>query len=147
MPQKTAAEIIKADYTRLTGDERKAGAFIIGIEQLARMGLSQVVQMDGTVFIINKVNENRYQYPVGEGEIHIFVDEPVRNLPKRFVAAAKTFKQMGYRKLHTFSVSPVMMRLMRQVAPQAGARMTEKQGTAMQGGKMVPVWRVEIDLQ
>jgi hypothetical protein len=143
---KSAAEIIIADYTRQTQNRRQAQVFLVAVVEAAKAGYSQIIQIGNTVFLINKFNENKAWYPVGEGEVHIFVDESPRTMPERFAAFANTLRQMGYKKVNSFSISPAVIKMLERAKAKANVQIRVTQSTALQYGKMAPIYRIEVTL-
>lgn len=106
-----------------------------GLGAMAKRGMIKFVQIGNTVFSLRDISP-------GVAEWHTFTVEPVPTLIKRYQAAMNTAKQMGYKKLMSYSTSPAF----NKIAQETGLPVKISQSQQMVNGKMVPAYKYEIDV-
>jgi len=106
-----------------------------GLGAMAKRGMIKFVQIGNTVFSLRDVSP-------GVAEWHTFTVEPVPTLIKRYQAAMNTAKEMGYKKLMSYSTSPAF----NKIAQETGLPVKISQSQQMVNGKMVPAYKYEIDV-
>lgn len=143
---RTSVDILRDGLTEQLGDPAAAQKAVGELDRLARAGLTRLVQIGGTVFLVNQFDSNRQMLPQGVGEVHLFTDEPLQVMGQRFAAVANTFKQLGYKKLLSYSLDPGITRILQGAAQQAKVGLKMSQATQNIGGEMAPVYRIEVTL-
>jgi hypothetical protein len=97
-------------------------------------GMVKLLKMHNTVFIL-KPMEN------GVVELHTSSIEPPNQIVERWKKVPNSLKQMGFRKLISYSENPVINRLVQQT----GLPVKISQSQRMLGDKMVPSYKYELD--
>ena len=129
-----SAQIIEASIKKEAPnmDPKKVMA---GLGAMAKKGMVKFVQIGNTVFSLRDVSP-------GIAEWHTFTVEPVPTLIKRYQAAMNTAKEMGYKKLMSYSTNPAF----NKIAQETGLPVKISQSQQMVNGKMVPAYKYEIDV-
>ena len=96
---------------------------------------TKFIQIGNTVFMIT---------PQGKGnvELHTMTVEPMDTVVQRWKTIPKTLKEMGFKHLISYGLTPGINRLVQRT----GLPVKISQSQMMQGDKMVPAYRYDLDL-
>jgi hypothetical protein len=108
---------------------------IQGLNLMANRKMIKFVQIGNTVFTLRDVSP-------GVAEFHTFTVEPVPTLIKRYRTAMNTAKEMGYKKLVSYSTSPAF----NKIAQETGLPVKINQSQQMVNGKAVPAYQYEVTI-
>jgi hypothetical protein len=139
-------EILREGLTEQLGDPQLVQQTIAQFDKLARMGLTKLVQIGNTVFLVNQYDSNRQMLPQGKAEVHLYTGEPLEVLGQRFAAVANTLRQMGFKQIVSYSPDPGITRVLQGAAGPAKAQLNVRQDVQNMGGEMTPVYRIEVTL-
>lgn len=143
---RTSVDILRDGLMEQIGDPQAVQQLMGQLDQLAQAGLTRLVQIGNTVFLVNQYDSNRQMLPQGTAEVHMFTDEPLEALAQRFAAVANTLKQMGYQRAISYATEPGMTRVLQGAAQQAKVQLQVRQDVQNIGGEMTPVYRIEVTL-
>lgn len=143
---RNSVDILREGLMEQLGDEQQVQQAIAELDKLSSVGLSGLVQIGNTVFLVNKFDSNRKMLPVGTAEVHIFTNESLQALAQRLLVGANTFRQLGYRRIISFSTDPGITRVLQGLQQQTGAQLRVTQDVQNMGGNMTPVYRIEVTL-
>lgn len=141
-----SVDILRNGLMDQLGDEQQVQQTIDQLSRLAQAGLTRLVQIGNTVFLVNQYDSNRQMLPQGTAEVHVFTEEPLEVLGQRFAAVANTLRQLGYKQIVSFSPEPGITRVLQQAAGPANAQLQVRQDVQNMGGEMTPVYRIEVTL-
>lgn len=147
-PQRSRSpvDILRDGLMDQIGDPAQVQQLISEYDRLAQAGLTRLVQLGGTVFLVNQFDSNQRMLPKGTAEVHLFTEEPLEVLGQRFAAAANTFRQLGYQRVVSYSPEPGITRVLQSAAAPARAQLKVTQDVQNIAGKMTPVYRIEVTL-
>ena len=106
---------------------------IQGLNLMANRKMIKFVQIGNTVFTLRDVSP-------GVAEFHTFTVEPVPTLIQRYRTAMNTAKEMGYKKLVSYSTSPAF----NKIAQETGLPVKISQSQQIINGKAVPAFQYEV---
>lgn len=141
-----SVSILRAGLMDQLGDEQQVQEAIVSLDKLAQRGLSSLVQIGETVFLINRFDANRQMLPPRTAEVHIFTQEPLQVVAQRLLVSANSFRQLGYKRIISFTSDPGITRVLQGLQQQAGAQVKVTQNVQNMGGEMSPVYRIEVTL-
>jgi hypothetical protein len=107
---------------------------IVGVSMVTKKG-GKLVQIGNTVFLV-------MPQPDGSAEFHTFTVEPVDTLIKRYRSGMNTAKQMGFKKLISYTNKPEFLK----IAKDTGLPVKISQSQQMVNKQMVPAYKFEVDL-
>ena len=105
-----------------------------GVAVMTKKG-AKLIQIGNTVFLV-------MPQPDGSAEFHTFTVEPVETLIKRYRAGMNTTKQMGLKKLISYTNKPEFVK----IAKDTGLPVKISQSQQMINNQMVPAYKFEVDL-
>lgn len=141
-----SVDILRDGLMEQIGDAQQVQQTMAQLDRLAQAGLTRLVQIGNTVFLVNQYDSNRQMLPQGTAEVHLFTDEPLEVLGQRFAAVANTLRQLGYKQIVSFSPEPGITRVLQQASGPAKAQVQVRQDVQNMGGEMTPVYRIEVTL-
>ena len=141
-----SVDILREGLMDQLGDPQLVQQSIAQFDRLARAGLTKLVQIGDTVFLVNQYDSNRQMLPQGTAEVHLFTNEPLEVLGQRFAAVANTLRQMGFKRLVSYSPEPGITRVLQGAAGPAKAQLRVTQDVQNMGGEMTPVYKIEVTL-
>ena len=125
--------IIKSVEKENPGSDGRKYAAAVGY--MERDKKARTVQIGNTVFIIMPPNGPQV-------ELHIASVEPPNEIVQRLKVLPNTLKQLGIKKVLTYSDNPAMKKL----ATQTGLPVKMSQTQRMVGNQMKPTYQFEMDL-
>lgn len=139
-------DILRNGLMEQIGDPAAVQKLIGEYDRLSQAGLTRLVQIGNTVFLVNQFDSNQRMMPQGTAEVHLFTDEPLEVLGQRFAAAANAFRQLGYQRIVSYSPEPGITRVLQSAAGPSGAQLKVTQDVQNIAGEMTPVYRIEVTL-
>ena len=141
-----AVDILRNILMQDIGDAQQVEKAIADLDKLALAGMSGLVQIGNTVFLVNRFDANKRPLPAATAEVHMFTEEPLQAIGQRFIAVANTLRELGYKQIISFSPEPGITRILQQAAGPAKAQLQVKQDVQNMDGDMQPVYRIEVTL-
>ena len=130
----TSADIIEQSARKeAPGTDMKR--FMQTLGYMVQRKMVQLLQIGNTVFMLKPHQD-------GSVEFHTFTTEPVDQLVKRYQVGINSLRQMGFKKAYSYATSPAFVK----IAEQTGLPVRVTQSQTMQGNKMVPAYRFELDI-
>jgi hypothetical protein len=129
-----SAQIILQFFTQQSGNRDQANKILNSIASKIKNKTIQLVQIGNTVFVVSPK-------PDKSAEFYSISIEP-KNLAKRIKALSNTLKQMGFLKMYSISVTPESETL----SKETGLPIKRTQTQMMNGNRMVPAYRYEVQL-
>lgn len=131
---KSPIEIIKTSGQRETPGSDPI-ALVRQVDFLVQKGVVKLLQLGNTVFVI-------YPQPNGTAEFHTFTIEDPQTLVQRYKVAARSLKQMGFKKAVSFASSPAFVKM----AKATGLPVKISHDVQKYGNKARQAYKFEIDL-
>lgn len=141
-----AVDILRNALMQDIGDAQQVEKAIADLDKLALAGMSGLIQIGNTVFLVNRFDANSRPLPAATAEVHMFTEEPLQVIGQRFIAVANTLRELGYKQITSFSPEPGITRILQQAAGPAKAQVRVKQDVQNMNGEMQPVYRIEVIL-
>ena len=130
----TMPQIIEADMKR-QDPNIDINKVMNGLSHLVKTKGAKFIQIGNTVFMITPLKG-------GEVELHTMTVEPMDTVIQRWKSIPNTLKEMGFKHLVSYGLTPGINR----VVQRTGLPVKISQSQMMQGNKMVPAYRYDLDL-
>lgn len=122
-------------------DPQSSRGFIDGLAQNMKMGVTRLIQIGNTVFLINLMSKNGDRLPPKTVEFYPMTAEP-ENLTDRLKVFPNSLKQLGVVKAISYTDDAEDLEKLKN----AGLPISVNQEMVRTGSQMEPMYRVEIGL-
>jgi hypothetical protein len=143
-PQKIqhSVDIIKQYLTTSKVDPKTIDTFIKQVAALTKSGMSKLVQIGETVFLVNLYDKNVKKLPTGTAEVFSFSLDPQKT-PERIKVLSPSLKSFGINKAIFEVDDPNDIKMLKA----QGVPFQVSQTMSYNGQQMVPVYKIEMGVQ
>jgi len=138
----SSVDIIKRFLEASQVDKKTIDSFIKQVAALTKSGMSKLVQIGETVFLINLYDKKVQKLPAGTAEVFSFSLDP-KKTPERIKVLGPSLKSFGINKTIFEVDDPNDIKMLRD----QGVQFQVSQTMSYNGQQMVPVYRIEMGVQ
>jgi len=138
----SSVDIIKQFLQSSGVDKKTIDSFVKQVAALTKSGMSKLVQIGETVFLVNFYDRNIKRFPAGTAEVFSFSLNPPKT-PERIKVLGPSLKSFGINKAIFEVDDPNDITMMKN----QGIPIQVSQTMSYNGQQMVPVYRIEMGVQ
>lgn len=138
----SSVDIMKRFLEASEVDKKTIDSFIKQVAALTKSGMSKLVQIGETVFLINLYDKKVQKLPAGTAEIFSFSLDP-KKTPERIKVLSPSLKSFGINKAIFEVDDPNDIKMLKD----QGVQFQVSQTMSYNGQQMVPVYRIEMGVQ